>query len=131
MGREEESREAASGAGRKEGPGDRGQTLGPPEAEDGHLGGGRPPHPQGKHETKAGLPPGPNLSPSTGSPTTKAHNRSQQVFSEALLCAGALAEVCVHLGSSCSFLPSPGLCPLTPGTLVHGQAFTDSLVSSY
>lgn len=55
---------------------------------------------------------------------------SQPVFSEALLCAGVLAEVCMHLEALQGFLPSPGLCPLTPWTLVDGQAFTDSLVFS-
>ena len=42
VGSEEVSREAASGARRKAGPRDRGQTLSAPETDDWHRGGGRP-----------------------------------------------------------------------------------------
>ena len=106
-----------------------GTDPGSPETNDWHCGGGRSTQLQGRHETKTSLPPTHTQS-FHRVPHPKGHNRSQPVFSEALLCARALAEVCMHLGSSCSFLPSPGLCPLTPWTLVDGQVFTDSLVFS-
>ena len=110
------------------GPGDLGQTLGPQKPKIGTVEVADLLNCRADMRVRqASLPP--PLSPTTGSPTSKVTAGLSQCFLRLYYAPGPWLR-CMHLGSSRSFLPSPGLCPLTPWTLIDGQAFPDSLVFS-